>query len=199
MNARLLLLHGAMGSAAQFDGLQQQLGFETVAMDFVGHGAQPDVNEPWTIELFAAQLEQEIQRMPKPPSIFGYSMGGYIALWLALRLPDLVPRLITLGTKLDWTRQGAQADAAKVPHEKTAMMMVHLGANPLLTTNNVAGIQSEVRYMVGDADRMVSIEETHSFFRATPASQMVVLPNTQHQLHKVSMPRLAFELHDFVA
>src|SRR5262245_65815367 len=45
---------------------------------------------------------------------FGYSMGGYVALYLALHRPERVDRVATLGTKLRWDPQTAERDAARL-------------------------------------------------------------------------------------
>ncbi|MBK7855574.1 MAG: hypothetical protein IPJ79_12335 [Bacteroidetes bacterium] len=38
-------------------------------------------------------------------NIFGYSMGGYVALWLARFKPHLVQFVFTLATKLNWNEE----------------------------------------------------------------------------------------------
>lgn len=81
----ILLLHGALGSSDEFSALAQELPCACVTMDFIGHGTTPDDEAPWTIDRFASQLETFIEELPKPLPIFGYSMGGYVALWLSLR------------------------------------------------------------------------------------------------------------------
>jgi pimeloyl-ACP methyl ester carboxylesterase len=57
----------------------------------------------YSFDLFADDLlrflnEHQIEKA----SFFGYSMGGYAAMVLALKHPERVDRIVTLGTKFDW-------------------------------------------------------------------------------------------------
>ncbi len=195
MSAELLILHGALGSAAQFKPLQARLAVPSTIVEFHGHGNAPDVEGPWSIEVFAEQLEAAIQTLPSPLPIFGYSMGGYVALWLAMSRPDLVPRLLTLGTKLDWSDARVMAG---VPDERMVGLMARLHKEPLLTVQNVSTLTIPVRYCVGDRDRMVSIEETIAYYRATPGAELCVLPNTRHMIEKVDVDVLAEQVSRFL-
>ena len=156
--------------------------------------------------------------------IFGYSMGGYVGLYLARHHPARVGRLFTLATKFDWNPDGAAREAAmlnpekmqqKVPQfyaalqqrhspnnldellHRTAAMMTALGEQPEVTLQDLAQIQTPVRVGVGDRDQMVSIEETVQIFRQIPNGQLAVLPATPHPIEKVPLPRLAAEIQEF--
>src|SRR5688572_15290055 len=102
----LLLLHGAIGAASQFEKLTQLLqpDFEVFSLNFSGHGGK-EIPEPgFNMPLFANDVltfmeEKQLDKV----DIFGYSMGGYVALYLALHYPEKVNRIMTLGTKFDWS------------------------------------------------------------------------------------------------
>lgn len=229
MSDRLLILHGALGSAHQFTDVGKRLsdiGMDVAVLEFVGHGRQPDVSGPWTMDLFVKQLESFlVDQKWTAAHIFGYSMGGYVAMELAKRRPDLVGRILTLGTKLDWTPEGAQAEtrmldaekiATKVPHfakdlatrhgedhwktvlTKTASMMIDLGHSPRLTTETMDQVHCPVRLMLGDRDEMVTLEETRSFQQATPGSELSVLPGTRHPIEKVRSDLVNWHIQDFL-
>lgn len=215
MKGSVLILHGALGSAHQFQRLADALAphMHVRILEFIGHGEMPDVQDPWTIDLFAAQLEHELERMPvRPTKIIGYSMGGYVALRVAQRRADLIERILTLGTKLAWSFEGAakeirmldpetiqqkvpafaadlqrrhSADRWKTVLQRTAEMMTALGAEPVVTQESVAGCLVPVHYGIGDRDEMVTLEETIAFYRATPNAQLSVLPGTRHPIEKV--------------
>ena len=84
---KLLLLHGALGTKKQFNPIKKILAkkFEIYDFDFDGHGAT-ELKEGFSIELFSENvsqflLENKIEKI----NIFGYSMGGYVALHAAIR------------------------------------------------------------------------------------------------------------------
>jgi len=73
-------------------------------VELEGHGATPLRDRPLRIESFAdAVLAAMDGANVGPADVFGYSMGGYIALYLAATSPDRVQRVATLATKLAWT------------------------------------------------------------------------------------------------
>lgn len=222
----LVVLHGALGSAHQFDRLCAALPDVTVhVLEFHGHGTTADVDLPWSIDLLVDQLEDLLKHLPTGLPVFGYSMGGYVALRLAQRRPELMSKILTLGTKLDWSVEGAAREIrmldadkieAKVPAfaadlqrrhgadrwktvlAKTADLMVGLGQEPLLTPESVSTLVTPVRYGIGDRDEMVTLEETMRFYRATPAAELTVLPGTRHPIEKVDLDLLVAEISRFL-
>jgi pimeloyl-ACP methyl ester carboxylesterase len=211
----LILLHGALGSAAQFDPWLPLLtpDYEVHTLDFEGHGAQPFADRPFAIPHFAENLQTLIaERGLVAPRVFGYSMGGYVALYLARHQPGLLGRIITLATKFDWHPAGAAAEVkrldpstmrAKVPQfaaqlaarhhgndweqhlAKTAALMLGLGDAPALTVADFAALQVPVRLGLGDRDKMVTLEETVAAYRQLPQGELYVLPGTGHLLEGV--------------
>lgn len=175
--------------------------------------------------LFSSQLEKYIQehKLVKP-DIFGYSMGGYVALYLTSQKPDLLGKVFTLGTKFQWTsdyavRETGKLDAdkilAKVPAfaselEKrhtatgwkevltnTRAMMLSLGNRNLLTPDTLAKIQNPVRIGIGDGDNTVSVKEALEISQTIPSAQLEVFPNTLHPIDRVPADRLVFSLKEF--
>src|ERR671931_122242 len=97
----LILLHGAVGAKDQLYPLAKSLQhhYTIHTLNFSGHGGNSIPDEPFSIELFAKDAlqymeQQHIERI----SIFGYSMGGYVAMWLAKNYPEKVNSVITLAT-----------------------------------------------------------------------------------------------------
>lgn len=225
---QLILLHGALGAAPQMSPLAAQLGerFETHTLELEGHGDTPSPHTHFSIDQFAEQLRHLIaSKSLAPAKIFGYSMGGYVALRLATQHPDVVASIATLGTKLDWSpeiaaRETSRLDPAairaKVPKfadalekrhvhsggweqnlARTADLMRALGANPPVDTAALASIAAPVRLMVGDRDSVVTIDETARGAKTLPSGELAVLPGTPHPLEQVNVPLLASLLTDF--
>ncbi len=71
--------------------------FRCLAVDLPGYGKSPPGSERATIAGYADLLAELIKETSKRPVVLvGHSMGGMIALTLALRHPDLVERLVLL-------------------------------------------------------------------------------------------------------
>src|SRR5690349_11963886 len=101
----ILLLHGAIGAADQLSRLEEELAgsYSVYRLSFSGHGGSSFAAEPFSIKLFAADViafldTQQISTI----NIFGYSMGGYVAMYLAKYHPERVNKIITLATKFNW-------------------------------------------------------------------------------------------------
>ena len=223
----LLLLHGALGSSAQFTPLLPLLNeeYNIHLLDFEGHGASPLQQRPFRIEHFAENVRSYLaQQNLGSVNIFGYSMGGYVACTLALSHPHLVSSIATLGTKFYWDEETARRETAfldtekikaKVPHfahaleerhtaagwekvvNQTADLLWSLAPTGGLRAKDVAPLQQPVRIMVGDRDSTVSIEECAAMYRAIPNGQQEVLPATRHELEKMPLDQLAYSLRDF--
>jgi pimeloyl-ACP methyl ester carboxylesterase len=224
----LLLLHGALGARSQYDALLPLLAGRgpVAALDFEGHGGRPAAGRPFRIEHFAENVRDHLaEHGAERAAIFGYSMGGYVALRLAATHPALVSAVFTLGTKLAWTpetaeREVAQLDpaaiAAKVPRfaqalaarhtaagwetvlRETAGLLRELGARPPLGPEVLASIACPVRLAVGDRDATVGLDETRDAMRRLPRGELEVLPATPHPFERAPLARLAFSLGEFL-
>jgi pimeloyl-ACP methyl ester carboxylesterase len=223
----LLLLHGALASSAQLEGLKQKLAadFDVHTLNLPGHGGSniPDVD--FNFALFADSILSYLDsNQLKQVSIFGYSMGGYAALYLAARYPDRVNKIMTLGTKFDWTPESSAkevkmldpekielkvpafaAQLHKVHHpqnwktvlKKTAQMMLNLGQQPELTEDDLKGIQQKVLVSIGDKDTMAGLTGTVQAYQQLPNASLWVIPDTGHPFEKVALPELARGIRSF--
>jgi 2-succinyl-6-hydroxy-2,4-cyclohexadiene-1-carboxylate synthase len=95
MAPALVLLHGFTHTGASWAPVLAELGerYRGVAPDLRGHGAASN-REPVTLE---AVLEDLDSLAPERFALAGYSMGGRLALHLALAHPDRVERLVLIG------------------------------------------------------------------------------------------------------
>ncbi len=225
----VLLLHGALGAASSMLPLAERLAphFTVHGLDFTGHGASPAPKGLLRVETLAAQVGEYVTEHGLAPAhIFGYSLGGFVALCLAASRPALVSRVATLATKLAWSpdvsaQMARQFDAAtiraKVPKlaesfaathtgmgwepllDATRSMMDDLGATPRLTEDVLRSVTHPVRLAVGDRDSTVSVEETLAVMRALPAGELEVHPGTSHALERMDLDRLSRSLVAFLA
>ncbi|MCC5862887.1 MAG: 2-succinyl-6-hydroxy-2,4-cyclohexadiene-1-carboxylate synthase [Gammaproteobacteria bacterium] len=87
----LLCLHGFLGSGEDFTGLMPALAerFHVLAPDLPGHGRSRLPEEACTMAGCAAALMAWLgQQVNSPVCLYGYSMGGRLALYLALHYPE---------------------------------------------------------------------------------------------------------------
>jgi pimeloyl-ACP methyl ester carboxylesterase len=221
----LILLHGALGHSEVFDPFKEELSkyFTIHTPLFSGHGNTEIPENGITTEKYIQELKEFIEKEKlNDVSIFGHSMGGYVALCYALENPSTLHSIITLGTKFEWTEEQALKEskmlnpdviAEKVPKyaellEKQhstkwkqllpaiAEMMISLGKNPLLK-NNLSYINIPVQIMVGDKDTMVTLEESMEVYRSLPNAKLAVLPDTKHPMDKVRPNVLLNLMKDF--
>ena len=99
----LILMHGGLGAIEIFGPNLEMLaqGRQVVGVDLQGHGRTPDVDRPLRAELMADDIAGLITQLElERPDIMGYSLGGGVALQLAVRHPELVGRLVVISTPI---------------------------------------------------------------------------------------------------
>jgi pimeloyl-ACP methyl ester carboxylesterase len=99
----VLLLHGWLNSWALWRGSIQVLGkeFRTYALDFFGFGDSDAQTTDFSVTNFVALVNQFMERMGiiKAPLI-GHSMGGTVALSVAMRYPEKVVKVGVVGSPI---------------------------------------------------------------------------------------------------
>ncbi len=227
MKKNLILLHGALGSADQFNELKALLenDFNVISFNFEGHGGRATTND-YSIALFAENTLAVIaEHQLEKADIFGYSMGGYVALQLALNHPGKVGKIVTLGTKFDWTQETAARESKmlnpdkieeKVPKfaaklqathqplnwknvvENTAKMMIGLGNGARLEPAALQQLQHPVLIGIGAEDNMVSIAESEQAANALPNGNSMIINGFHHPIEKVDKSILAKIITGFI-
>jgi pimeloyl-ACP methyl ester carboxylesterase len=99
--APLVLIHGMGGDAAEWSHLIPELSKEVrcIAVDLRGHGKSEKPDMPYTVDLFAEDVITLIEKLNIDQAyICGLSMGGFVALKIALTQPKKVKGLILIDT-----------------------------------------------------------------------------------------------------
>jgi esterase/lipase len=222
----LLLLHGAIGAKEQLTPLAEKLKSSYIVhtLNFSGHGGE-SMPAHFSIEIFANDVLNYLDKNNiNTISIFGYSMGGYVAMFLAKNHPTRINKIMTLATKFHWTEEIAEKEIKMLNHEKiqeklpsfaktleernmpndwklaltaTANMMIALGNNNTLHLSDYETIEHQALISIGDKDTMVTLEETVAVYRQLKNADFIVLPNTQHPIEKVEVERLSKEIQLF--
>jgi pimeloyl-ACP methyl ester carboxylesterase len=94
----LLLLHGGLFNIdLQFGGVLTALAQtrQVIAADFQAHGRTGDIDRPLTSADLASDVVGLLQHLGVPQvDVFGFSVGGAVALHLAVKHPALLRRLV---------------------------------------------------------------------------------------------------------
>jgi len=220
----IVLLHGALGAAEQLAPLAECLSESrrVHVVELEGHGRTPSApsTRGYAMERFVEQVVAALDaRGVGRAALFGYSMGGYVALLLAAAHPERAARVVTLGTKFRWdpetaAREARRLDAAtiraKVPRfadalearhagaggwetvlARTAELLRGLGDAAPLTDETLGRVRCPACVAVGDRDATVTVEETAGAYRALPDGELAVLPRTAHPIEGVDVDAIA--------
>ena len=146
-------------------------------------------------------------------------------MYLAKNYSNRIEKLLTLATKFKWNKiiaekeikqLNAETIAEKLPDfaaalknshapndwkkllEKTAGMLKKMGNDNPLKPEDLCSINQPVLLMLGDRDKMVTLDETLEVYNLLPQARLSIFPNIPHPIEKVSMLRLAFEIKTFL-
>ena len=93
----LVLLHGGLGSGEMFGPILPTLAehHQVIAVDLQGHGRTADIDRPIDIRLMADDIAALIDYLGlDKPDVVGYSLGGGVAFFTAVKYPEKVGRLV---------------------------------------------------------------------------------------------------------
>jgi len=168
----LILLHGGMGSIADFSlcipGLAKH--FHVIAPDAPGM-AKSQMSDSISYELLADYTAKMIDQLQLDSAyVMGWSDGGNAALILAGKRPDKVRRVLASGaTNGPYWR--------KIINDRTKMWSQELYFSPSI----LEAIKIPVMIVVGDRDA-VKLEHAIEIHRLIKGSQFCVLPNSTHSV-----------------
>ncbi len=223
---KIILLHGALGSSSQFAEFAKMLKpqFEVHFLGFSGHGGV-DFHDRFGIEQFTDELSIYIHNNELEEAIiFGFSMGGYVALNYAKNNPNSANPIFTLGTMLNFDKELISKEVEKmkpeivlekVPHyakmledmheptdwkellSKTADMMRELSNNPTIKKEDFSKIENKLMLAIGDRDNTADINSTIETYKLIKNGNLLVIPNCKHPFENMDLDRLVFELNNF--
>jgi pimeloyl-ACP methyl ester carboxylesterase len=99
----LILLHGGLGAGEMFEPVLPQLAanHKVITVDLQGHGRTADIDRPIDVRLMADDIAGLIEHLGlEKPDVVGYSMGGGVAFWTAVKYPQLVNKLVIVSTNM---------------------------------------------------------------------------------------------------
>jgi pimeloyl-ACP methyl ester carboxylesterase len=202
--------------------------FRVIAVDLWGHGRTADRDRPFTLESFSTDVGELIRNVAGGRAhVLGHSIGGAVALDLAIRQPDVVSKLMVVSAGFD-----SSADAgmdAGVSDEMVDQTVVFLGESygavspdgedhfpivvrkdfelssrePRFTVDDVGKVRHRTLVMAADDD-IAALDHQLAFYRGLPDGELAIVPGTSHFLLQ-EKPELCdaivldFLLHDPIA
>lgn len=204
----LVLLHGGLCTnetwAAQTPEFAKR--FRVVAPERRGHGHTADAPGPLTYAAMATDTVGFLDTVIGGPAhLVGWSDGGIVGLLVAIARPDLVRKLVVIGTNYDTTGvvPGVEDMFASTPPDSDDMAMFRglyemhspdgpehwpvvfgkfvemMQREPNIPVGELAQISAPALVVAGDDD-MVSLEHTVALFRGIPSSELAVVPGASH-------------------
>jgi pimeloyl-ACP methyl ester carboxylesterase len=101
----LIALHPLALESSAFEGAANRLstlGLRTLAPDLPGFGQTPLLDEALTPAAMAEPVIELAQSLERPPILMGMSMGGRVAMEVALRAPESVRGLVLVAPFMPW-------------------------------------------------------------------------------------------------
>lgn len=192
----LVLLHPGGADSRAFGPLVERLvgSYRLITPDQRGHGRTPDAPGPISYEIMADETISFLEeQFGEPVHLLGYSDGAVVALFVALKRPDLVKDLVVVSGVYHRDGWAAGVLDAEVPEfmidsyggvspdgrdhftvvaEKLAQMH---STQPALTERELADVLCPALVLIGDDE--VLLEHAVSLYRALPQGELAVIPH----------------------
>jgi pimeloyl-ACP methyl ester carboxylesterase len=199
----LVLIHGGAVDGRFFEHNVPSLAgaFRVITVDLWGHGRSPDRDGRFSLDSFAADVVEVIERAAGGKAhVLGHSIGAAVALVLALRRPDVVDRLILASGGFDSSEEsipdidaavagtvrflGPTYGAVSPDGEEHFAIVVRKDfelttREPRLAEADLAGIRSRTLVLSADDD-LAPLMHTVRMYLAIPDSELAVVPGTSH-------------------
>src|SRR5262249_31991184 len=202
----LVLLHGAFGLAMDLPALAKNR--RVIAVELQGHGHTADIDRPLSVEQMADDTAALLKELKiERADFFGYSMGGVVALGVAIRHPSLVRKLAINGSYFGSTEAAFEPEAfkqfrdlpadfappmLKAPYDKVApdptkwpTLVAKIKKAGMefkgFARDDLKAIKAPVLITLGDRDG-IRPEHVLEMFRLIPGSELAIIPGADHFL-----------------
>jgi pimeloyl-ACP methyl ester carboxylesterase len=128
----VIVLHGGLESGEMLGPIVPALAarHQVITPDLQGHGRTADIDRPIDVQLMADDIAALITRLGlDKPDVIGYSLGGGVAFFLALRHPELVGKLVMVSTNI--RRNAIYAEMLGQQGQLNASAVEFLKATPM--------------------------------------------------------------------
>lgn len=212
----VVLLHGAAGcTQMELEPMARRLSqhYKVYALDFAAHG-QSDTfaDEPFTPALFIDNAAAVFDHFAlDSANLFGFSLGGFVALSYAFRNPERIRRLAVHATHIFWdpdlvdtmlTRVNHQEIKEKSPELARYLTQMHGDWVSLFertkdyTVNiinfkdaysDVRNVQSHTLVSSVDEDDLFEVDSPFRLHATLKNSNLAIIPGKRHALQNVNL------------
>lgn len=221
----LVMLHGGFASVDTFTGFTPTFAerYRVFSPERRGHGRMPDIEGPITYEVMADDTIAFIDALGVGPAhVVGWSDGANVGMITAIRRPDLVRKLVLIGTAVNisggkpWAQAMAEhmtvddlppmlidEYAALSPDGRDHFPVVFSKVSRALidtpqTLADLAQISAPTLIMAGDDD-LVTVEHSEAMRAAVQDGQLAIVPGASHGLPLEKTDVVARLIFDFLA
>jgi pimeloyl-ACP methyl ester carboxylesterase len=191
-------IHQAWSYSGAISGLTQNR--QWIAVDLQGHGHTADIDRPMTIEQYADDIAALLKYVQiDQADFFGDSVGGTLAVTMAVRHPELVRRVVSYAGSFVPPPRGvalgltADCDAVRRQRENYKKVAPDPDHWPTLfakslqcaadwkgfSQEDLKAIQAPVLIATGDHD-FFPVERYAEWSRMIPNAQLAVIPDASH-------------------
>ncbi|MFP3593349.1 alpha/beta fold hydrolase [Chryseobacterium sp. SIMBA_038] len=209
----LVLLHGNSGSIQEFYQQIPELSkyYKVIAVDTRGQGKSTDSSKTdFTYKIFADDVKALVDELGlKKVNIVGWSDGGNSGLEFALKYPDHLKKLVTIGAnvfpegvdsrllhnmKTQLQVFQAENDPAKFNEIRLLKIMLK---EPNITKNSLNKIQNSVFIIAGEND-VIKKEHTEFIAKQLPNSELKIYKNATHFIPLENPEELNADILEFL-
>lgn len=224
----LVLLHGGLGSLADFNTILDRLPpqFRFIGIDFRGHGKSTLGSMPLTYQQHQRDVERVLEHLGVDTcALLGFSDGGIVGYRMAAQIPTRATSLITVGAQ--W-RLEVGSPAFEMLSGLTAEMWLEMfpesvayynAINPVpdlkalveavvalwtdqtptgYPNDEIAHITAPCLIVRGDGDPLLSLNEAAELREKLAGANFFNLPFAGHEVHKDSPELFLAVVNDFL-
>lgn len=195
---RGLFLPGASGVASFWQPVIEELSlpYECLSFDYPGYGGNPPDPKRSSVAQLTDWLGSYIDR---PSVLFAQSLGGAIALQLALRHHSLVRCLVLTGTTGGVHLTGPEVEQARAAYAASSDPAAWLSNPQIAISARASNLPMPCLVIFGTRDPVAPLELGRAFAQNLPNATFVEIPTQSHFFVREQPELVAGHIRSFLS